>query len=427
MKRRTPLSGADAFLLAVERMMLAAGQGRHLGLTVLELGAGFDVARFRNAAERVAAASPLAAARLRHPFARVPHWEWTPETRATFPIAEHSPGSARDAFCEKRLNDASDEPVRFDVLANADGTTTLVMCWRHFLLDGRGAELLLAEIARLAEDATAAAREDSWGPARPREGGWRARLGEAECFKDHFYKNARIGIDSLSGAEPRAGAARFALEQFSVEETARLAERASAITRGMFSLAWFLAVTMRAHRAVFKKRGAEPESYQASCAVQERKRGARHPIWQNRVSQLFFCLERDEAADLENAARSLHEQFTTLSHARMPQAFATMTGLFRRMPTSWYLRFIRGNSGGHITSFFYSHTGQFLPECADFAGAKTNDGWHIPSVSAPPGTGIFFSERGGRLTATIAWREGAASEEEIALMRTTLREDLLGA
>ena len=272
----------------------------------------------------------------------------------------------------------------------------------------------------------ATAREDSWGPAPARRGGWRERLGEAERFKDHFYQNARIGIDSLSGPQPRPGSAAFALEHFTVEETARLTERASGITRGLFSLAWFLAVTMRAHRAVFQKRGAEPESYQASCAVQERKGGARHPIWQNRVSQLFFCLRRDEAAGLESAARLLHEQFTTLSHTRMPQAFATMTGLFRRMPTSWYLRFIRGNSGGHITSFFYSHTGQFLPECAHFAGAKIEDGWHIPSVSAPPGSGIFFSERGGRLTATISWREGIVREEEIAVMRAALREDLLG-
>lgn len=427
MKLRTPLSGADAFLLAVERMMLAAGQGRHLGLTVLELGPGFDLARFRAAVQRVADASPLAAARLRHAFGCVPHWEWSAQTRAAFPVFSHPIGAERDAFCAARLNDANDDPVRFDVLPHADGTATLVMCWRHFLLDGRGAELLVAEIARLADDPAAAPRENSWGPAPTRAGGWRERLGEAENFKDHFYKNARVGIDSLSGAMPRAGAARFALERFSVEETGRLAERASAITRGLFSLAWFLAVTVRAHRAVFLRRGAEPESYQASCAVQERKRGARHPIWQNRVSQLFFCLRRDEAADLENAARSLHAQFTALSQARMPQAFATMTGLFRRLPTAWYLRFIRGNSGGHITSFFYSHTGQFLPECAECAGAPVRDGWHIPSVSAPPGTGVFFSERGGRLTATISWREGAVSDEEIALLRATLREDLLGA
>lgn len=96
------------------------------------------------------------------------------------------------------------------------------------------------------------------------------------------------------------------------------------------------------------------------------------------------------------------------------------------MPTSWYLRFVRGNSGGHLTSFFYSHTGQFLPECERVAGAQILNGWHVPSVSAPPGSGIFFSERGGCLTATIAWREPGVAEDEIALMRATLRSELLG-
>ena len=426
MKGRAPLSGADAFLLAVERMMLASGQGRHLGLTVLRLGPGFDAARFRSAVGRVAAASPLAAARLRHAPAAIPHWEWTEKTRAVFPVEEHAAGTEAGTFCERRLNEAADAPVRFDVLPQTAGATVLVMCWRHFLLDGKGAELLLAEIARLADDTGATAREASWTLAPARAAGWRARLGEAERFKDHFYKNARLRIGSLGGAEPRAGAARFALEHFSAEETARLAARASAVTRGLFSLAWFLAVTVRAHRAVFLRRGAEPESYQASCAVQERKRGARHPIWQNRVSQLFFCLQPGEAADLMTAAGALHAQFTALTHARMPQAFAAMTGLFRRLPTAWYLRFIRRNSGGHITSFFYSHTGHFLPECARLAGAAVEDGWHVPSVSAPPGTGVFFSERGGRLTATVAWRESAVSEDEIALLRATLREELLG-
>ena len=40
----TELSGADWFLVTFERMMRAAGQGGHVGLTVLELGDGFDVA-----------------------------------------------------------------------------------------------------------------------------------------------------------------------------------------------------------------------------------------------------------------------------------------------------------------------------------------------------------------------------------------------
>ena len=62
--RSVPLSGADWFLATAERMMLAAGQGEHMGLTVLRLGPGLDLAALRSAAARLAAASPIAAARL---------------------------------------------------------------------------------------------------------------------------------------------------------------------------------------------------------------------------------------------------------------------------------------------------------------------------------------------------------------------------
>lgn len=426
MKWRAPLTGADAFLRIIERMMLAAGQGQHLGLSILRLGTGFDATLFREAVERFAAASPIAAAQLRQPFFCLPRWQWTAQTRAHFPIDAHRPEVALEALCQRRLNEPLPTQVRFDLLAQDDGGTSVVMCWRHLLLDGKGAELLLAELARLASDPQAASPAEPFEAALPPQRGWRAFAADAERFKTHFYRNARWSIRCLAGADPQPGEACFALETFSSEETARIAARAAAVTRGLFSLAWFLAAAMRAQRAIFLHRGEEPASYQASCAVQERKRGARHPIWQNRVSQLFFCVPAERAKDLAETARELHEQFVDMTRARMPEAFASMTGLLRRLPASWYLRFVRGHSGGHITSFFYSHTGQFLPECEVFAGAAVLDGWHVPSVSAPPGTGLFFSERAGRLTVTLAWREGAISAAEVVLLRSTLRADLLG-
>lgn len=421
----TLLTGADAFLLAIERMMQKAGQGRHLGVTVLRLGAGFDAAAFRSAASRLADATPIASARLVHPLLRIPRWEWPRDSRAALPVREHPSGTKLEELCERLLNETPDARVSFDFIGAADHTT-LVVCWSHLMLDGKGVELLLAEIGRLAAEPGSHPRAESWGVAGERKLHWRELLGEAERFKDGFYENARFAIRSLGDAEPRPGRARFIVEEFSHAETTRIRNRAEMVSRGMFQLAWFLAASIRAHRAVFIQRGNEPDSYQAGCAVQQRKRGARHPIWQNQVSQFFFRLLPEEAVDLVNAARVLQKQFDRHVRERMDLAFATMTGLLRRLPASWYLRFLRRNSNGFITSFFYSHTGAFLPECECLAGARILNGWHVPSVCAPPGTGLFFSERNGALTATFAWREGAVTPEEIALLRATLREDLLG-
>lgn len=417
----TPLSGADWFLASIEKMMLASGQGEHAGLSVLRLGRGFDVDALRSAAERLAEHSPIADGWLRTSWFGVPRWEWKPGTRAVFPIVVHA-GPPGD-LAHHRLNEPSYEPIRFDVLSGAEGDTVLILRWRHLLLDGKGAELLLGELARLAADPAAAPeRADSWGPITPAPSGWRDLLGEAEKFKDHFYDLASTSIRSLGGAQPRAGIARFYIEEFSLEESARIMARAGEI----FQIGWFLAVAMRVHQAVLLARGEEAESYQAGCAVQERKRGARHPIWQNHVSQLFFRLLSTQLGDLPAAARLLHEQFAAQTKSRLEKAFAVMSRFLRRMPRPLYLRMLRKNSHGHLTSFFFSHTGEFLPECQTFCGAPVENGWHVPSVCQPPGTGLFFSQRDGQLTATFSWREGSLREGELELMCKKLREDLLG-
>lgn len=423
---RTELSGADWFLITVERMMRAAGQGAHMGLSVLRLGPGLGIEALRRATASVAAASSIAAGHLRkNPFA-VPRWEWGDE-RATFPIRIHDKEEAWEPFAHRLLGESCEAPVRFEILPAADGTTLVLMVWRHTLLDGKGAELLFAEIARLAEDdAAEPPRAESWGAIAAPPPGWRALLGEAEKFKDHFYALAKLGLRSLGGAKPRACGARFFVEEFTLAESEKIAARAAEVSRGMFQIGWFLAAAMRAHHGVLQKRGGMPESFQAGCAVQERKRGARHPIWQNQVSQLFFCLRAAQLADIGEAARLLQEQFSTMSRARLESSFAVMARLFRRLPSWFYLRMLRHNSHGHLTSFFFSHTGEFLPERRTFCGARIEHGWHIPTVSQPPGSGIFFGQRDGRLTATVSWRDGVIDDGELTEMRAQLRRDLLG-
>jgi hypothetical protein len=390
------------------------------------MGSGFDLARFRSAVERLAAESAIAKARLTKAPLGIPRWSWNAGTRAEFPVHVHDEHRNWTEIAQRILDESDDAPIRFDVILSSSGHTILFR-WLHVLLDGKGAELLLAEIARLAADNSLSAKPDSWGHQTPKPKGWRAVLGEAERFKDHFYVLSKQAIRSLGGVVPRSGAPRFCVDEFSADETARITARAAEVSRGMFQIGWFLAATMRAHWRVTEARGERTDSVQSGCAVQERKRGSRHPIWQNQVSQLFFCLRPAELGDLATAAALLQTQFTEMSRSRLEVAFAVMARLFRRLPAWFYLRMLRRNSGGHLTSFFFSHTGEFLPECAEFCGAPVEHGWHIPTVSQPPGTGIFFGQRGGKMTATFSWREGVLKEGELELLRRSIREDLLGA
>lgn len=419
------LTGADWFLVTVERFMRASGQGRHVGLSVVELAPGLDEDAFRGAVVRLADASPVTAGTLRKPLFGVPRWTWHAHATGEFPVVTHPGDETWETVGHRLLAEDSDAPVSIHIVP-AGAKIMLIVRWRHVFLDGKGAELLLGEIARLAADPLAKPHPQSWGCTDARSPGWRRFLAESQAFRDHFYNLASDPIRSLGGASPRAGVPRFLVERFTPEETARISARATEVSKSMFQIGWFLAAAMRAHHNVLTARGLAADSFQAGCAVQQRKRGAHHPIWQNHVSQLFFSLRPIQLTDLAGAAALLHEQFSAMTRARLDVAFASVAHSFRRIPAWFYFRLLRRNSNGHLTSFFFSHTGPFLPGCETFCGAPITDAWHIPTVCQPPGTGIFFGQRGDALTMTLSWREGSISDAELAALRGSLRADLLG-
>jgi len=252
------------------------------------------------------------------------------------------------------------------------------------------------------------------------------RLREPQAFVDRHYELKPFDFTSPGGPNPRPGRPRFRIVNFNEEESAEIRHRASRFTGGIFNLPFFFAAATRAHAAVFRLRGKEPASYYSPAPVQARKRWMRHPIFQNQVTILFFKLRAEETRDFESSVASLQKQFDRSVRARVEQSFATMMWWMRRLPTALYREFLRRDTGGELTSFFQSHTGEFLEGVEEFCGAPIRNGWHIPTVSQPPGSGVFFNDHKGRLTATLAWREGSLSEEEVATKVESLRSDLIG-
>ena len=424
-----PLTGCDAFFLALEDLMAAGGQGRHTGLTVVELGEGFDITALRDAVRRFSLSHPLLHAKLcRSWFLGVPFWK-TPETLSpdTVPVLEQPRDTDCDAYCQKLLGSGGEHLLEIHILPSSD-RTTLVAKWSHLLFDGRGAELALQEIARLARNPLEAPKPvASWGIPFPPPLGFVARWIGTRAFVQRHYEMKPADFRSLGGPHPGSGAPAFRVLRFSREESALLRERAMRLTGGIFQMPYFFAAAARAHAAVFEARGERPASFSSPVPVQARKPKARHPIFQNQVTVLHFKLPASHIGDLEKSTALIQAQFEEAVRGGLESSTATMLWWMRRLPTGLYRRFLQNDTGGAIVSFFQSHTGDFLPGVRDICGASIEDGWHIPSVSQPPGSGIFFSEREGRLAATLSWRDGVLGEGEIDTMECSLRRDLLGA
>lgn len=407
--------------------MVRSGQGRHAAVTFLQLGPGFSAATLREACRRFAAAHPLLGAKLSRGLpGSVPAWKLH-STRAEVQVCEHSSGEDVIALAGQLMDGDWEGSLRFDIVPDGEGRTTVLMAWSHLLFDARGAELALAEIVRLADSPGLPPQvRASWGVPDTASDGLIDRLRKVRVFVDRYYELRSRKVVSLGAPPSASSVSRCAFLHFSAEETSAMRKRGEHVTAGIFVMPYFLAVAMRAHAAVLKARGQMQGSLECAISAQSRKRGAHDPVWQNQVSQLFFSLDLREAEFLERAAISLQEQFASMTRNSCDAAFLIMINWMRRLPSFLYRRFLQRTASGQITSFYHAHTGSFLPGLRQFCGGTLLDGWHAPSVSQPPGTGIFFSECQGRLTASVCWREGILSEQESHLMMSRLREDLLG-
>lgn len=420
-----PLGGCDCYLLALDDHMQQAGQGRHVGVTVLELGPGFSPSQLAGAVKQFAAVHPLLGAHLRRGLPMsVPHW--VPDSPAVVKVAEHSGKISAHALAESLLAGRWHGFLRFDVVRDAD-RTLVFMGWNHLLFDARGVELALTEIAGLAaSNGSQPPVRGSWGVHAPPTTGFFKKLSAVRPFIDRYYEIKKPGIRSLSPAPAVPGKPECAFLHFTAEETAAMDRRARQATGGIFLMPYFLAVSMRAHAAVLESRGIKDGTLQCAIAVQGRRRGAADPVFQNQVTQLFFVLGMDEMATLHGAASALQDQFAAMTKRKTDVAFLTMVNWMRRLPLATYRRFLRRSADGNITSFYHAHTGDFMPRVSTFCGAPILNGWHVPSVSQPPGTGTFFSVRNGMLTMSFSWREGAVTLAELDLLLARIRSDLLG-
>ncbi|MFM8717190.1 MAG: hypothetical protein ACKOF3_10510, partial [Spartobacteria bacterium] len=358
----------------------------------------------------------------------VPYWK-TPEALPpdAVPFQEHAPGTDRDDCCRRLLQSGSDAFLEIHLLTGGD-RSTIIARWSHLLFDGRGAELALQEIARLARNPSEApSHVASWGVPFPPPAGLFARWLGTRAFVRRHYEMKPADFRSLGGPHPASGAPAFRVVRFTREESALLRGRALRLTGGIFQMPYFFAAAARAHAAVFEARGVRPASFVSPVPVQARKPKARHPIFQNQVTVLHFKLPVSHIGDLEKSTALIQAQFEDAVRGGLESSAATMLWWMRRLPTGLYRRFLQTDTAGEIVSFFQSHTGDFLPGVRDICGACIDDGWHIPSVSRPPGSGIFFSEREGRLAATLSWRDGVLNDDEVETMEASLRGDLLGA
>ncbi len=420
--------------------MRRSGQDELVSQSRIELDRLPDLTDLQAAANRLAGSHPLLHARIsRNLLTSEARWHPLPHSERGLPIhlwAEddtsppggHSfqPAAEFDTWAEDLLNTPRPDRtvnLRLDLYLRADGTAVLILSWSHLLFDGKGAEYFATELANPSEPA---ADIDLPAPNASPAPSIIDNLKKAVVIMDRLNRFSRLGFQSLAGPTAKPGRIRAAHVTFDPADTATIHARARALTGPLFNLGYFLACAARAHRAIFLDRGQDPDRYVVSVPIQVRRKGAKADFFQNRMSIMFFGLEKDTLDTVEHATKAAHQQFADMTRQKLEVAFGAMMQLMRRLPARPYMGQVRWQFNGEITSFFHSHTGPFAPNLTELHGAKVTNAYHVPSLCNPPGSGIFCNENQGRLTVVTTWREGSVTEAEAKKLLAHTCEDLLG-
>lgn len=426
---------SDGFLLGLESLMRRNGQGRHLAATVVECEGRPDETSLRHAAAVLGTRHPVLHARIaRSRRDWVARWRVDEARPAPLPLVFwRLPGidgggtetPSRDALIDSLVNGTGIDIFRpgpnlhFHVLRETEDRWSFILLWSHSLHDAVGIDLLLREISDPGEGT--APRPDDGGSPDPEESA-AALYKRAFPMIEEMRRFPAWRVRSPHRRSEPAGRSRFEAVTFGRGDSAAIRAKMASTGGELLLLPYFAACAARAVRAVLAARHPD-EEVPALLSLPVQRQGPR-PLFQNHMAVYTLLLTAEELADPKTATRSLYRKYADFMRRKLPGAMDALMRLMERCPSRLYnlpaFLYLRGE----LCTLFHSHTGTFAPGLETLAGCRVTNGYHVPSVSSPPGVGIFFSEFDGRLSLTLSWKEGCFAPGELDLLKRTLAGDL---
>jgi len=413
---------SDAFLLGLESLMRRSGQGTHVAATILELADEADPDSVRAAAMALGQRHPLLHSHLRRsPLTFVADWQPGPPQAVPVIFHEEEPLAP---LISRLVNGTSIDIFRPGAnleihVLREEGKHFIILLWPHSLFDGIGIDKLIAEL-----DSTDPEPRQDWGETNPASGSMSELWKAAHPMIEEMRTFPSSNIRSLHRPDKAPGTAVFEVIDFSKEASDAIRTKMAESVGELLSIPYFGAVAARAVAAVLAERDDTPKSILLSLPIQRITNPAKRPLFHNQMIAWSLLLEHDSLGDLTQASKSLFRSYGSFRKRKLHHAMEALTKLNERCPSRLYLLPIKHYLKGEICSLFHSHIGEFAAHTDAVFGKEILNAYHVPTVSTPPGVGIFFSEKNKRLTCTLSWREGTLDPDELRTLRQQLLTDL---
>jgi hypothetical protein len=390
-----------------------------------------DPERLRRAIERFLDACPWPGSRLRRtrPWGAL-HWIAGPRAALRPPTVHHHAAAGADELdrvLESELNAAIDPwrepPLKLLVLdtpaEDGEVASVVVLIWFHPLMDPRGAETFLAQLAKVDaspdHSPTAESRLATAVGRAPRPLGERGRMARQSLA--YMQTLAPVAPVSPGAAVTTPGVARFRRVTFVP------AESVSVPTLRTRQISWRLAVVGRAMAELWEARGLPDVPFLVPISVDLRPTGEAASAFGNQLAFHFARFRPAQTADIAGLARALRRQMADAVRDGQIDANAAAMEFLKYRPLSTIVRVLPWSGGGETFSFHCADTGAF-PVRADFFGRHVRNAYHVPCVLPRPGIGVFFNRCGHRDNLVVSWVDGAVSASEAARVVEVVVEEM---
>ena len=419
-KKKYYLTGADAFILALENHNHLKGSCGNACRYVLELNGHLNVESFEKKINQNKNVQWLSSLVLqKNNFFSTPYWEEEKVKKISISIFKNNDSIPDEIFSRQFiLNQTS--LLSFDVIQRDNNTSCLIFSWHHLLMDSYGATLLLRSIENkitLENSFTNESKTLSFSNIK--------QVVKAKFFVDKTSKRPLSKISKI--ITPNQVHQKIKILNFSEEETKEVEKKAIANGVKFGNSPFYLASTAQSVKHFLMNSQHPVENFWIPVPQSIRKKGSVNPILGNQLSFLFYRLEKNNLASLKENTAAINHQMLEQMRKGMPQAYFTLLDFFKRAPTKLYYKLIQGRRGKNLASFLFTLAEEHPNDLVYIENIEVKQAYSLPPNNFQPGLTFAFMKFKSHLQIMILYYEEIFSEQEANLIFTTIKQNLLGA
>lgn len=411
-------TGADCFILALEKHNQHQGASGNTCRYVLELDGKLDATFFKKKINQNKILQQLSSLSI-HRKSLLSKARWKSNTVKDIEVNTHE----SDLFLPNYIltkNFSIDESnlFSFDIINRSNGNSCLILSWHHLLMDGYGSVLFLKQIVGSNKILLSTEEEKVRFNFKNIQ-----RAAKAKFFIDKTSKNELSGITSNVNAT--SVTQKIKIINFTTEETIKIEHNALKLGAKFGVSPLYLACSANTVKQILEQRNIPVKNFWIPVPQNKRKKGSQFPLLSNHISFLFYRIISKELTSLKQTVTSINNQMVNQIRAGLPKAYDVLLSLLKRIPSSLYYQLIKRPKGNSLASFLFTIAEEHPQDLLKFEGLNVINALSIPPNNFNPGLTFAFMKFNNCIQIMILSFEEILSEKEIANLETQLKHELI--